>query len=605
MELELNRRPSTGLTVTEALFGGNALFTHNDVGAGTTFDQALDQVGMNGLRYPGGMVSEAWGEAFYAAPDEKPAFAEAYHTFVGLDEFLRYAAREGQPVTLVLPTSHLLKGEAATAGAAARALDHDKVAQVAAFVADLLRRYPQVDFAGFEIGNEYWGNVTWMTSREYGAVANAVSIAVQAAMDRVLGARADQPAIYVQMGDIWGRDFDIGAYAGASMSWKERMDAANGDILDALTPGARAAIDGLIEHYYYNDPDAALTPGDVHGVADLNFLEIAHDFDAFKAAWGKGYGPLELVVTEWAPDFAVREQWGMAGASVLLEMMESLLRLGVGAAHFWPVEMDGTADLAGAHDGSDGAASDQLTPMGQAFRLMAEHTIGLELLDNGFDAADARIESVEINAFGSAERFVVFVSSRSETITELSLDVSDYVGGFRALSGERIYQPDPDAHWNEARWWAQTEVLSAAELGNSTTLNLVLDPYEIVMVEYALAQPAANVPTVGNDAGGIVTRGPAVSQLVLEQDAVLLAGAGFDEFIFRDYGRGTILGFDPTRDRINLDAFDVSRDALRLTAQRMEVAGQSRDGVLVSFDAGAVFLADIDLGALAQADFLA
>ena len=49
---------------------------------------------------------------------------------------------------------------------------------------------------GFEIGNEYWGAVDRMTSQEYGILANAVAIAAQAGLDRVLGAGADQTALF-------------------------------------------------------------------------------------------------------------------------------------------------------------------------------------------------------------------------------------------------------------------------------------------------------------------------------------------------------------------------------------------------------------------------
>ncbi|MBV7377736.1 calcium-binding protein [Maritimibacter dapengensis] len=487
MDLELNYRPSTGHVVTSDLFGGNALYTHNDVGSGTTFDAALHQIGIDGLRYPGGTMTEVWGEAFIRAPNTPPDVAEGEHTFVGLHDFLTYAQSEGQPVTIVLPTRHLFVGEAE--GSGARDLRMGKVAEMADFVADMLRDYPDVDFAGFEIGNEYWNPAVWMTSEEYGKLANAVAIAVQDAMDDVLGEGADQPAILMQMGDVWGRDFDVGAYSGMDIEWWQKWTLANNDILDAMSGAARDAVDGLIGHYYYVETGAALTPGDTDmAAADRYFRELQFDYETFLRAWGlEEHGPLELAISEWGPEHRVSQQWGLAGASVMLEMFEGLLRLGADSAHVWPIEYAGPTDLAGRHDGGDGVDGDLLTPLGEVFRLMSEYATGLELLDNGFNAEDRAVESVEVNAFGSDERFVVFISSRSEDAQNLTLDVSAYVDAYSHFSGERIVQADPEAHWNEARWFATTEALSSSDLGGSTELSVSLGAYEVAVVEFVLA----------------------------------------------------------------------------------------------------------------------
>lgn len=549
--MKMYYRPPTGFFVTSDLFGGNHLFTHNSVEDGSSFPDALEELSLNGLRYPGGSVTEYWGEDFYAAPNTQPAHMTGYHTFVGLDDFLQFSVDQGQPVTLVLPISHLFVGDAV--GAATRTLRADKVAEIGAFVADLLTRHPDVVFQGFEIGNEYWSDAVYMTSKEYGIVANAVAVAVQEAMDEVLGADGTQPPILMQMGAVWGRDFDEGAYADNGLEWWVNQEIANDDILNEMSALGRDAVDGLIEHYYYIRTNPVLTQGDQpFQFADQYFKSITWDFRQFRASWDEAvHGALILAVTEWGPEHTVWQQWGLRGAGVLLEMFEGLLRLGVDLAHVWPVEIDGPTDLAGRHDGGDGENEGMLTPIGEAFRLLSEHAVGLSLLDNGFSAADAAVETVEVDSYGSEDRFVVFITSRSDAVQTVSLDVSAYVSRYSNVSGERIVQDDPDAHWSEARWFATTKVLSAHELGSGRTIDVELDPYEVVMVEYHLVSPPTFETMFAQD---VIHYGRFWTETIngTAQDDLILAhtgddrlfGMGGDDIILGHIGNDTIHGGD-------------------------------------------------------------
>ncbi|MAM62781.1 hypothetical protein [Maritimibacter sp. UBA3975] len=487
MKLELTYQTSTGLVVTEELFGGNTLYARNTLDPDGSFIEALGQLHVHGLRYPGGAMTEVWGAAFYDDPNTLAAHVTDAYSFIGLDAFLDWSTANDQPATIVLPTSHLFIGD--PVGAAARPLDTAAVARIGTFVADLLARHPDADIAGFEIGNEYWGAVDRMTSEEYGILANAVSQTVQAGLDSVLGADADQPKIYVQSGQQWGRDFlSGGAYGDAGMDWPERVTQANADVLGELSDAAMIAIDGVIQHYYYVEPTDPLTLGDTAPErADRYYREMVWDMRQWNAAFDPArHGTLDILVSEWGPAWIAREQWGLKSAGVTLEMFEGLLRIGADAAHVWPIELDGSVDFAGSHTDRDGGDSDKLTSRGQAFRLMAEHTIGLELLNNGFDAADAAVETVEVNAYGNDDRFVAFIMSRAGVTQSVELDVSAYVPGFSQLTGQRISLIDDNAHWNEARWFAGTEAVSASELGGGTLIDVELAPFEVLMVEYRI-----------------------------------------------------------------------------------------------------------------------
>lgn len=487
MKLELTYQPATGLTVRPELFGGSTLYSLNSLDPDGSFLQAVDQLGVTGMRYPGGTMTEEWGAAFYDDPNTLPAHVTDAYSFIGLDAFLDWSTAEGRAATIVLPTSHLFIGD--PVGQGPRRLDLAAVAEVGDFVADVVARHPNAVIDGFEIGNEYWGAVDRMTSQEYGILANAVAIAAQAGLDRVLGAGATQPKIMVQSGQQWGRDFKLGGvYYGNGMDWPEKVTQANIDVLAGLSDAAKVAIDGLIEHYYFVEPTDALNIGDTAPEkADRYFREMQWDIRQWNAAFDPArHGVLDVAVTEWGVAWEAREQWGLKSAGVVLEMLEGIVRMGAGSAHVWPIELDGAIDLGGSHTDRDGADSDKLTPLGQAFRLMAEHTIGLQILDNGFSAVDAAIQTVEVNSYGNDDRFVVFISSRDASTQDVSLDVSAYVPGFSSMSGERISLIEDEAHWNEARWFAETDALSAEALGNSTLIDVTLRPYEVVMVEFVL-----------------------------------------------------------------------------------------------------------------------
>lgn len=557
MELVLNHREATGYAVTEALFGVNLLFKRNDVssedGQESSFAQATEALGASGLRYPGGTMTEKWGADFYAAPNTRPAHLEAGDAFVGLDQFLQFAGAQGQGATIVLPTAHLLTGEGD--GVTLRPLDAAALADLKAFVMSLMEDlegiHPGAVIEAFEIGNEYFSDFVHMTSAEYGLVANAVAIAVQDALDQVLGTSGAQPDILVQMADQWGPDFDeTGAYGTAGLTWFEQMDQANTDLLDQLTDPAFRAIDGVIEHYYYGNGDVALTTGeDPSRSRDLDIYEINRDLDLWRSVWAMGgYGDFSVAITEWGIGAGNTAQFGLKGTGVMLDLFEAMLRSGVDSAMAWPVELGGPHDLAGAHDGRDGANSDALTPLGEAFRLMAENTIGTELLDNGFSAAHSAQELIEVNSFGSDEKFVFFVSSRSDEAQSVTLDVSAYVSDFAAMSGELVQLADDTRGVNDPGAFAQAVKLDAEVLGGGNVIDVELAPFEVLMVTYTLFEGETFQGEEGADVlkggrGNDVLHGAAgADHLVGERgDDTLLGGSG-DDLLSGWAGHDTLSG---------------------------------------------------------------
>ena len=92
--------------VSAAMFGGNNMFKYNLIeGPGASFNDAANALGVTGIRYPGGSMTEQ--DFDVTRPDAPPASWTSDQPFVGVTEFLTYAAQSGREATIVLPTARM------------------------------------------------------------------------------------------------------------------------------------------------------------------------------------------------------------------------------------------------------------------------------------------------------------------------------------------------------------------------------------------------------------------------------------------------------------------------------------------------------------------
>lgn len=152
--------------------------------------------------------------------------------------------------------------------------------------------------------------------------------AVQAGIDRaadIMGNDAPDPDILLQLAETSGAGSD---YKGAGL----QSDAANGDILAQLGSAALAAVDTVVVHYYYNDQHSDDIAFD-GGWQEIRSLDDR--FASFQEIFGRD---VDFAITEWAVVKHNYTQLGAASASVMLEMFENMIDMGVDSAHVWPLQ---------------------------------------------------------------------------------------------------------------------------------------------------------------------------------------------------------------------------------------------------------------------------
>ena len=262
----------------------------------------------------------------------------------------------------------------------------------------------------------------------------------------------------------------------------------------------------MLEHYYYRSTIDPLN----YSSASVNYIDT--DFRFWRAA---GYGDRDLYITEWNIESANLAQLGLKGSSALIEMMENMVQMGVDVANVWPVQLCCTSDLAG---GSVDVA--RLSPLGAAFRLMAESLPGTQVLQSNIGSGP-----LEVNAFASRDAFVFFVMSRVATTQVVSLDLDEVVTSYSGLTGTRIgfdpasadgwhFDPnagtdtDGDGHpngafvpvaqgWAEHDTWAVLTEFTAAQLGTAGNLNFTLAPYEVMRLVFTVTNNRTLSGTTG------------------------------------------------------------------------------------------------------------
>ncbi|MBY6005033.1 type I secretion protein [Salipiger bermudensis] len=407
----------TGEIIDEAYFGGNMVFSVNTVDGvpKPTFGPAAEALDISHLRFPAGQGDagdlEVDGEGFLNILVMEQGPDGDWELRDELVAALDWARENDAQLTLVLPTKNYTVAEY-------EALDRE----IARFAEAVMRDHADVVEA-FEIGNEYWS----MGETAYGSKADVAAVALARGMEAAGFEADDQPAILVQMASPFaGSEFHVSV---DDRPFAQRVDLANQTIIDQLGDAARDAIDGVVEHYYFDKQVLAFegTTGEV------NFIN--RDFSTWDDAFDK---ELDLYITEWNVRTSTTSETGLRSASVMLEMTANMSDLGVDAAHVWPVQHNTPTDLAGKQQEdviTDAEGRVINTINGAAFDLMSSSLVGLEALETELSSDDG---SFTFHAWQGEDSTVVYVASRATDTLELALDLSELVPEYVQASAVRI-----------------------------------------------------------------------------------------------------------------------------------------------------------------------
>ena len=497
----------SGRFVSEAHFGGNTLYTRNtDNGIpDDNYLTAVDELDIGYLRYPAGQPDVAYIDGMVIdgqLPDH-------------LINFMGAAEAAGQKVLIVTP-SHAAYSDAA---------------EVGEFAGLLAAQYPNSVHA-FEIGNEYFRH---QTETSYGQVANDSVLAISEAIDAL---NVDIP-IWVQMAEASGSESEF-YWTNDERGYLTRTIEANQTIIDQLSEDARAEIDGVVEHFYLRGSTGFIDP----------YSQYDQMLSLDLAIWRTTLGEdITFAITEWNVRVANLDNLGIKAASSLLAHFTNIVDLGADEAYVWPPHLNTAADLAGSGEVlTDPTTGVVINSVGGAmFDLMSTQLPGLELIPASWSFGSEMFHTV----YGSEDRVVVYVASRSDEIESISFSLGDWFGDTTLVSATQIgydRESSDGRHYNyETDVWDESQSLivngevyyvnehdvraTVTELDVTagqfnTPFDLTLLPYEVVQLVYEIPQ---YIQLTGTDVRDVLTTGDDddLIQLLGGDDSVT-SGGGFD-----------------------------------------------------------------------------
>ena len=520
-----------GSTISANHFGANVVFTKDYLDYGGNFDQLLQQLNIGPLRFPGGTVTE---ELLYPNGQLVERLFDGTRPsgisdgddsrIVTAPAFLDYVKEQNHDSVFVLPTNNYFSNELDNEGN--RLIDpighYEQLARVSNIIND---EYGEANIDIFAIGNEFWYKDERMSAAEYGHMANELALGLERIFSLQEMSLDDsesftRPSIGVQV----------------SQGWEQEQ---NNIIIEQMSMDARAATDIVIQHFY---PSAYGHIDNSHG--QFNRLDDWQNTE--------GFGELEYFISEWNVSMQDNSDAGLLQASSMLEIMRTMLMRDVDYATVWGTQYLNLSNRLSAlkrDDDEPTGYSSHLTAAGEVFRMMSHSLHGTQVIDVDtpdhlrsdlhFDPDDRDPQSRDqlvMHAFGSDDKVVVFLSSRTDNAIEISLDPGELVPDFTHLWGQKLSViDDPNTSHNEGD---PTSHLARPYLTSYTAdvlledmhVNFTLGAYEVMKLEFTIG--GGDVHLWGHDQ-------------VVDPDANYddeLRGGPGDDFIEGHHGNNTLHG---------------------------------------------------------------
>ena len=492
MTFDLSPKTVSQNTYIDAHFGGNFLATKDSLGEDGTFDEAVQVLGLETLRYPGGALTEQ--NLGVLTPETEQVIDRDTGEpieFTPISDFTSYAEEQGLPVTFVMPTRVFVGEQTDENGDRFAQVDEDAVRNFVSQATDgSLGGAP--DIQAFEIGNEYWG-AGEMSAVEYGRVASEITTIIHDELSSLPDAERFQDIdILVQMGLNYGTSDLSATFEGTAQEQlaavnetyglnlsEDKFIYASGDVawakvnneilLNEFDDPEREAVDGVVAHTYSKGAD----------IPNSRYFELSQIQDT----WLQDIPELDIYVTEWnlkrTVDETREEEYGLKQAHEMLNIMEAFDWAGVDAAHVWPVQMESRTGLTGV----DGNETVDLT--GEMFRLMKETLPGTQPLAlQGSEGRETEIEgeTADVHAFYAEDRFVTYLASKSDAPSEEIVDFNNLVSDTGDVSITRLGVEEGSNPTASASPPVVTQE-NPADLIDDGVLIADLAPHEILVME--------------------------------------------------------------------------------------------------------------------------
>ena len=515
----LNIPELAGSIASADLFGGNVLATRSDMAGDGSYGEAINDMGVTTLRYPGGTLTEQFFDI--NNPDAEIAVDESTGEttdFIPLSDFMGFAAAEGHPVTIVIPTRDLLTDSVDANGDRLPHIDEDALR---GFVHDVMTGvYGDAKVSSFEIGNEYWGGGE-MNATEYGRLASKMATLIDDELRLVAEAHpeidTDQTDILVQMGMNFGTSrisdtygdmdaheaidlinetygielTDANIRANGTLNWSE----VNNELIKVNfdTVEEQDAVDGIVAHVY--------------STGELDDFSKAYDLSTIDHVWHEdpAFRDIDIHVTEWnlksTTALDPNADYGLYQAQEMLEIVEEFMTYDVAEAHVWPLIQNTRNAL------STGFDYNGMNSPAEMFRMMAENLPGKSMLDFTPNDRETQLETetVDVHGFAGEGDVVFYITSNTDATATTELDFSGLIAGHGTMDVSVLGVADGQAAGSNQSD-AVVETLDPASIYANGNLSVTLDPGEIMQVvirdvtptdEFAEAFYASNAPVDG------------------------------------------------------------------------------------------------------------
>jgi hypothetical protein len=519
MEIKLDPAELSGEIAQDSIFGGNILASRGDLTGDGSYAEAIADMNVTALRYPGGSLTEHYFDL------ENPDADTAVHyetgetsDFIPISDFLEFADEGGHAATIVIPTHDQLSDEVDENGDRINAIEEDVLRE---FVHDVMTGvYGDADIAAFELGNEYWGSGK-MNAVEYGRLTAEMSVIIKDEMRLIEEIYDDIDTsgtdVVVQMGDNYGTSRiseeyegwdaedvidDLNEkYEGADISYdnirgygEPNWTEINNELVQMSydTPEEINAVDGIVAHVY--------SRGEGNDTSKSYSLKNIHN------TWldDEGFEDLKIYVTEWnqksTSGLNREEDYGLLQAHEILNIVEEFMAYGVDEAHVWPLIQNTANPLSVGMDYSE------MTAPGHMFSMISENVAGKTALDlsPGSDR-ETQLESqdVHLHGFAGDDELVFYIASVADDTTTTEVDITSLVSSYGEMEITILGVAEGEAVGN-TRSEAEIEEVNPGDIVQDGVITATLDEREIMQVvirdvepteEFAATMAAANGET--------------------------------------------------------------------------------------------------------------
>jgi hypothetical protein len=496
MPITLNQPELAGEAGHNNLFGGNILAPRGDLTGEGSYAEAIADMGVMGLRYPGGSLTEQYFDL------ENPNATTAIDNetgeqvdFIPLNDFMNYAGDMEHGVTIVVPTRDQLSSQTDVNGDRLPAVEEDVLRD---FVHDVVTGvYGDAPVQAFELGNEYWGSGR-MNAVEYGRLSAEMAVIIDDELrlvSEIYGTDVSQTQVVVQMGHNYAYSSLSEEYEGWSsedviddlndkyphaditydnirgngvVNWTE----VNNELVQMSfdTPAEQGAMDGIVAHIYSRGAD--------------NEGSKFYDLDNIDRTWlqDEGFEDLDIYVTEWnqksTSGLDREDDYGLYQAHEILNITEAFMANGVDVAHVWPLIQNTSNPLA------TGMNYTEMSAPGEMFAMMSEHIPGKTMLDftPGADReTQMEADNFHLHGFAGDDQLVFYIASTSETSQSSELDLSGLIQTHGGMDIQILGVADgenPGHNWSTA----EIEIVDTESAYQDGVLSLTLDRGEIMQV---------------------------------------------------------------------------------------------------------------------------